>query len=60
MERQQGIGYVHAAEGPHLRAQMVEVGISEGERWGYSRIAETAAVRRKQNMNENSAPAGVC
>lgn len=60
MEPQQGIGYVHAAEAPRLRAQVVEVGVSEGEKWGCSRIAETAAVRRKQNVNENSVPAGVC
>jgi hypothetical protein len=60
MALRQGIGYVHAAEGPRLRAQVVEVGESEGEKWGYSRIAETAVVRRKQNVNKNSVPAGVC
>jgi hypothetical protein len=47
MAPQQGIGYVHAAEGLRLRAQVVEVGESEAGKWGYSRIAETAAVRRK-------------
>ena len=57
MAPQQGIGYVHAAEGPRLRAQD---GVSEEEKWGYSRIAETAAVRQKQNGNENSVPVGVC
>jgi hypothetical protein len=59
---QQGIGYAHAAERPRSRtqAQVVEVGVSEGEKWGYSRIAEMAAVRPKQNENENSGLAGVC
>jgi hypothetical protein len=60
MALQQGIGYDHAAEGLRLRAQVVEVGESEGGKWGYSRIAETAAARRKQNVNENSVPAEVC
>jgi len=60
MVPQQGIDYVHAAEGLSLRAQVVEVGGSEVEKWGYSRIAETAAVRRKQNVNENFVPVGVC
>jgi hypothetical protein len=60
MAPQQGIGYVHAAEGLRLRARVVEVGKSEVEKWGYSRIAETAAVRRKQNVNENSVIVGVC
>lgn len=60
MAPQQGIGYVHVAEGPRLRPQVVEVGVTEGEKWGYSRIAETAAVRQKQNVNESSVPAGVC
>jgi hypothetical protein len=57
MALQQGIGYVHAAEGLRLRVQVVEVGVSEGDKWGYSRIAKTAAVRRKQNVNDNSVPA---
>lgn len=60
MGPRQGIGYAHAAKGPRLRAQVVVVGESEGEKGDYSRIAQTAAVRRKQNMNENSVPAGVC
>jgi hypothetical protein len=60
MGPQQGIGYIHAVEGPRLRAQVVGVGVSEGEKGGCSKIAETAAVRRKQNTNENSVPAGVC
>jgi hypothetical protein len=60
MGPQQGIGYAHVAEGLRLRAQVVGVGESEREKEGYSRIAKTAAVRRKQNMNENSVPAGVC
>ena len=59
MAPQQGIGYVHAAEGLRLRARVVEVGGSEAGKWGYSRIAETAVVRRKQNVNENSVTVGV-
>ena len=57
---QRGTDYVHAVEGPSLRPQVVEVGVSERETWGYSRTAVTVAVRRKPNENENSAPAGVC
>lgn len=53
MAPQQGISYVHAAEGTRLRAQVVE-------KWDYSRIAETAAVRQNRNVNVNSVPAGVC
>lgn len=60
MVPQQGIGYGHDAEGLRWPTQVVEVGEPEVEKWGYSRIAETAAVRRKQNVNENSGPAGVC
>ncbi len=60
MVPQQEISYVHAVERPRLRAQVGEVGASDGERWGYSRIVETAAVKRKQNESENSVPAGVC
>lgn len=59
MAPQQEISYVHAAEGLRLRARVVEVGESEAGKWGYSRIAETVAVRRKQNVNENSATVGV-
>jgi hypothetical protein len=33
------------AEGLCLRVQVVEVGVSEGEKWGYPRITEMAAVR---------------
>jgi hypothetical protein len=60
MAPQQEIGYVHAEEEPRLLAQVVEVGVSEGGKWGYSKIAKMAAVRRKQNGNGNSVPAGVC
>jgi len=60
MVLQRGTGYVHAVEGLGLRALVVEVGASEGETWGCSRTAETVAVRRKQNVNENSASAEVC
>jgi len=60
MVSQQGIDYVHAAKGPRLRAQVAEVGASVGKKWGYSKIAEMAAVKRKQNEDENLVPAGVC
>ena len=55
-----GTDYVHAVEGQSLLAQLVEVGTSEGEKSGCSKTAEMAAVRRKQNENENFEPVGVC
>jgi hypothetical protein len=60
MVLQRETGYVHAVEGLSLLAQLVEVETSEGEIWGCSKTAETAAVRRKQNENEHFEPAGVC
>jgi hypothetical protein len=45
MALQQGIGYVHATERPHLWVQVVKAGELEGEKWGYLRIAEMAVVR---------------
>jgi hypothetical protein len=42
MAPQQGI-FVYVTEGLSFRAQVVEVGVSEEEKWGYPRIAEMGA-----------------